>query len=158
ILAPMGISAPLANPPKGTPMVGIAKTLRKDRYPTEVRYYTPGDPNEPSVYPNPSATRAPFTSANRVSRAYGGSYFVQSHFGEGGLAANPHALVKFFNRLFSIDKGTSTAGPLNAETVKSMVSYDNGTIVTNKQGLPAANGSWWGLGWQVFPANAMMQP
>jgi CubicO group peptidase (beta-lactamase class C family) len=145
ILNPLGISRPLPNPPPDTPMAAIARTRESGRYRTEVAYYA--NSNEPparSIFPNPKATRPPFTPPGRVPQPYGGKFFLQSHFGEGGMTTNPLALTWLFGQLFDAYKGDPT-GPLTPATVRLMVDRSNGTRIDGTN-------NWWGLGWQVDPA------
>jgi hypothetical protein len=80
-----------------------------------------------------------------VPQPYGGYYYVQSHFAEGGIVANPLALVTFFDNLEAAYNGATT-GPLTPATVQEMVSKMNGTQMNGP------SGPWWGLGWEVMPA------
>ncbi|MDX2038034.1 MAG: serine hydrolase domain-containing protein [Isosphaeraceae bacterium] len=138
ILSPIGISKPQEAPATATPMVGIARTLRARRFPTEVTYYT--NATGPNIFPNAA------THPNRVvSQAYGGFYYVESHFGEGGLAATPSALTRLFHRLGEVYSGLRSDGPLSRDTISQMVGQGNGVAVPN------SGGAWWGLGWEVFP-------
>ncbi len=126
-------------------MAAIARTRAVGRYPTEVFYYADAtEPRQPSVFPNPRATKPPFAPKKPVSQPYGGELFWASHFGEGGITANPLALTALFNGLFDAYKGSQT-GPLTPATVRLMVDPSEGTQVPNTN-------SWWGLGWQVFAA------
>src|SRR5262249_27064351 len=140
-----GISPPIDNPPPSTPMAGVGHTLAAFAYPTEVGYFAnPSEPPAKSIFPDPTATAAPFYPAAPVPQPYGGSYYVESHFAEGGMVANPLALITFFDNLHAAYKGATT-GPLTPATVQAMVSLANGTPM----GVP--DGSWWGLGWEVTP-------
>jgi CubicO group peptidase (beta-lactamase class C family) len=145
ILTPMGISAPSASPPpSGIPMLGIAHTLQTAAYPTEVNYYP--DPNEPpgtSIFPNPTATKAPFYPKAQVPRPYGAGIYYESNFGEEGLAANPLAMTAVTSNLWAAYNG-ATAGPLSPATVKEMFNPAFGTPINSTQ--------WFGLGWQVTAA------
>jgi CubicO group peptidase (beta-lactamase class C family) len=145
ILKPMGISGPLLKPLPDTPMAAIARTRAVGRYPTEVLYYSnKSEPRQPSIFPNPNASRPPFAPRKPVLQPYGGLFYLASHFGEGGLTANPLALTALFGGLFAAYQG-STTGPLAPATVRLMVNPKEGAHISG------AN-SWWGLGWQVFAA------
>jgi CubicO group peptidase (beta-lactamase class C family) len=152
ILGPLGISAPLEKPLPNTPMAAIARTRAIARYPTEVFYYSnASEPPQTSVFPNPNVTNPPFAPKRLVPQPYGGELFWQSHFGEGGIVANPLALTTLFSRLFEAYQGNDTA-PLTPATVRLMVDASEGTPVPGTD-------SWWGLGWQVFAApNTTDQP
>jgi CubicO group peptidase (beta-lactamase class C family) len=142
ILTPMGISAPLSSPrPGGTAVLGIAHTRRSQAYPREVTYYA--DPTEPprtSIFPNPTATIAPFYPKTQVLEPYGGGIYYESNFGEEGLSATPLALTALTSNLFAAYNGATT-GPLSPATVKEMINPAGGT--------PIDSGEWFGLGFQV---------
>lgn len=151
ILTPMGISAPTANPATNA-MVGIGNTRENEAYPTEVFYHTyPNEGPGPSVFPDPTKTAAPYypTKPNGdpvlLPEPYGGAFFLESHFGEGGLVATPTALVKFFDSLSDSLAG-QIGGPLSQSNVKQMVAQPSGPAGH------AINGTgWFGLGFAVFP-------
>lgn len=66
ILGPMGIAPPLSNPPADTAMAGVGKTLKENRYPTEVQYFANGkQPPAPSIFPNHHATKLPSRRAKQ---------------------------------------------------------------------------------------------
>lgn len=145
ILTPLGISPPKAHPGPHAAMAGIAGTLESQRYPTEVTYYAnASEPPETSIIPDPTATTPPFYPSGTVPQQYGGLADYPSHFGEGGMAANPRALVRLFGGLFAAYEGQSGL-PLSQATVSEMVNPANGVPVPGSS-------SWWGLGWQVFSA------
>src|SRR5262249_34591799 len=121
------------------------RTSRIGRYPTEVVYFAnASEPPRRSIFPNPMATKPPFTPSRLVPQPYGGKFFLQSHFGEGGMTTTPLALTRLFGRLFEAFKGSAST-PLSPATVRLMVDRSNGTTITGTN-------NWWGLGWQVNAA------
>jgi CubicO group peptidase (beta-lactamase class C family)/subtilisin-like proprotein convertase family protein len=141
ILGPMGISAVSANPSPRTPMVAIGHTLQSQAYPNEVAYYPDSqEPSTTSIFPDPNATKPPFSPSTPVPQAYGGQMYVESHFGEDGMVATPLALTTFFNNLWATYNGATT-GPLTPATVQEMVNPANGAAISST--------FWFGLGWPV---------
>jgi CubicO group peptidase (beta-lactamase class C family) len=149
VLTPMGIAAP---PPAGSPvtnpaMAAVGHTLASQAYPTEVAYNAyANEPPQPSIFPNVMAKVAPFyqtdSNGNPVTAAapYGGDFYLESHFGNGGLVATPTALVQFFTNLGNAYTGAGT-GPLTRQSVIRMVQEP-------PIGEDLKNG-WFGLGWEV---------
>jgi CubicO group peptidase (beta-lactamase class C family) len=149
ILSPMGISPPSTAPVPNDAMVGLGRTLKSLRYPTEVTYVAPvQDQNEPSVFPVPGKTTAPFYPPNLVPAQYGGSYWVESHFGNGGLVATPTAVAQFYANLSGTYSGATT-GPLTKQTIAEMVAEPS-----IGPDIPGGKG-WFGLGMEVFPATGL---
>lgn len=151
VLTPMGISAPTANPATNA-MVGIGHTRENEAYPTEVFYHTyPNEGPGISIFPDPAKTTAPYypTKPNGdpvlLPEPYGGAFFLESHFGEGGLVATPTALVKFFDSLSDSLAG-QVGGPLSKTSVRQMVAQPSGPA-----GHAINNTGWFGLGFAVFP-------
>ncbi len=150
ILSPMGISPPSALPVANDAMVGLGHTTKSQRYPTEVTYVVPAtDHNEPSIFPEPGKTTPPFYPSKLVPPQYGGAYWVESHFGNGGLVATPTAVAEFYANLSGTYLGTTTTGPLTQRTVAEMVAEPS-----IGPDLPGGKG-WFGLGMEVFPATGL---
>ncbi len=142
MLGPMGIAPPMAQPVTNDAMVGLGHTLESQRYPTEVTYKFK-NPDQASIFPDPSRRRAPFYPSKLVPVQYGGSFWLESHYANGGLVATPTAMATFFANLSSTYAGT-TAGPLSQQTVATMVAEP-----PNGVDLPKAKG-WFGLGMAVY--------
>jgi CubicO group peptidase (beta-lactamase class C family) len=142
VLGPMGISPPMAQPVTDDSMVGLGHTLESQRYPTEVTYELK-NPDQPSIFPDPSRRRAPFYPSIFVPVQYGGAFWLESHYANGGLVATPTAMATFFANLSSSYAGT-TAGPLSQQTVATMVAKPPiGVDLPNGRG-------WFGLGMAVY--------
>jgi CubicO group peptidase (beta-lactamase class C family) len=145
VLDPLGIQPATGS---GALRAGVGRTPAGQAYPGEVTYYTyPNEPPAPSVFPAPTKTAPPFypTDANGeavlVPAPYGGGFYLESHFGNGGLVATPRALVQLFANLAATLEGTGS-GPLSQQSVVRMV-----------QEPPIGedlNNGWYGLGWQVY--------
>jgi CubicO group peptidase (beta-lactamase class C family) len=142
VLGPMGIASPMAQPVTNDAMVGLGHTLESQRYPTEVTYKFK-NPDQPSIFPDASRRRAPFYPSKLVPVQYGGRFWLESHYANGGLVATPTALATFFANLSDSYAGT-TAGPLSQQTVAMMVAKP-----PNGADLPQAKG-WFGLGMAVY--------
>jgi CubicO group peptidase (beta-lactamase class C family) len=151
ILGPMGIAPPMAPPVTNNAMVGLGHTLESQKYPTEVTYVVPAsDHDTTSIFPDHKRHKAPFyPPKERVPIQYGGSYWLQSHYGNGGLVATPTAVATFFANLSGTYLGTTT-GPLTQQTVAEMVKEPS-----IGKDLPGGNG-WFGLGMVVYsPASGL---
>jgi len=153
VLTPMGISPPSANPAVNR-MVGLGRTLENQAYPTEVAYETyPDETDKPNIFPDPNKnlqSDAPFYPTDqddqpiKVPMPYGGDFFLESHFGEGGLVATPAGLVRFFDTLGDILDGTAD-GPLKRKTIRKMVAQPPAPLQVD------VGVGWFGMGWQVQP-------
>jgi CubicO group peptidase (beta-lactamase class C family) len=142
VLGPMGIAPPIAQPVANDAMVGLGHTLESQRYPTEVTYES-NSSDQPSIFPDARRRRAPFYPVKFVPVQYGGAFWLESHYGNGGLVATPTAMATFFANLSGSYAGT-TAGPLSQQTVATMVAEPpNGADLPNGVG-------WFGLGMAVY--------
>lgn len=155
ILDPMRIAPPTqpGQPVTNQAMVGLGHTLASQAYGTEVTYASyPDEPPQPNIFPNSTATTPPFyptdpnRDAIRVAQPYGGDFFLESHFAEGGLVATPTALVRFFENLAGTLDGTVNDGPLTRGSVREMVKPPDGRLRDDLG--PRA---FFGLGIQVYP-------
>jgi CubicO group peptidase (beta-lactamase class C family) len=143
VLGPMGIAPPMAQPVTNDAMVGLGHTLLSQRYPTEVTYKSKSLP-QPSIFPAPARTMAPFYPIGVLQPLpYGGGFWLESHYANGGLVATPTALATFFANLSGSYAGT-TAGPISQQTVATMVAKP-----PNGADLPKHKG-WFGLGMAVY--------
>lgn len=184
ILGPMGIDTPSANPTNPAIIaVGETTTSPPDTivnppglpggypYPTEIKpYVSTGE--AVSIFPAAEGDTAPspvrvgggvWWGEDKVRLPNGGFFWLQSHFGEGGLVASPSGLVKYANNLYRTSIGENTAGPLTLESVQRMLAQpspfpfgepaDDATPGPgNATLLPGVQ--WMGAGWFVIPPSA----
>ena len=137
VLGPMGIAPPMAQPVTNDAMVGLGHTLESQRYPTEVTYKFK-NPDQPSIFPDAGRRRAPFYPSKLVPVQYGGGFWLESHYANGGLVATPTAMATFFANLSGSYAGT-TAGPLSQQTVATMVAKPpNGVDLPKAKGVVRA--------------------
>src|SRR5262249_35773384 len=143
VLGPMGIAPPMAAPVTDDAMVGLGHTLESQKYPADVTYESKNS-YQPSIFPAPGRRTAPFYPIGVLEPGpYGGDFWLESHYANGGLVATPTAMATFFANLSGSYAGT-TAGPLSPQTVATMVAEP-----PNGADLPKGKG-WFGLGMAVY--------
>ncbi len=151
VLTPLGISAPGSSPTSQS-VAGIGHTLAADAYPNEVTYYSyANELPKPNIFPDNTKLTAPFyptdgQNAVTVPQPYGGNFYLESHFGNGGMVATPTALVNLFTQMEAVENGTVST-PINQQTLLRMIAEPPiGEDLLTPDNVPYG---WYGLGWQI---------